>query len=192
MLWPLELPVKITFAILLALVLLATIGAGRLKWAPRKTFVIASLIAFIGFIPSCTVVMKFVDARRFGVFEYSSYHEVKDFRIERFLPPTARDITLEKTFMGHRAKYTITETELRKYLDGLWETYGSQSSISRSNLKDGEPGNREEIEMVFEGLNWPQINGSVQFHSPVESDGGGATYYFDPTSGVTYHRAAYW
>ena len=138
------------------------------------------------------MLMKFVDARRFGVFEYTSYNEVQDFRIERFLPPTARDITLEKTFMGHRAKYTITETELRKYLDGLWEAYGKKSSIPRSDLKDGEPGNRDEIETVFEGLNWPKMNESVQFHSPVESDGGGATYYFDQTSGVTYQRAAYW
>ena len=138
------------------------------------------------------MLMKFVDARRFGVFEYTSYNEVQDFRIERFLPPTARDITLEKTFMGHRAKYTITETELRKYLDGLWEAYGKKSSIPRSDLKDGEPGTRDEIETVFEGLNWPKMNESVQFHSPVESDGGGATYYFDQTSGVTYQRAAYW
>ena len=192
MLWPLELPVKITFWLLIALVLLATIVSVKLKWSPRKTFVIASLIAFIGFIPSCAIVMNVVDARRFGVFEYVSYDEVQDFRIERFLPPAARNITLEKTFIGHRAKYSISESELKSYVDGLWVAYGKHSGVARSNLKDGEPVKSQEIEMDFQGLNWPRMNDAVRFHSPVERDGGGATYFFDPTSGVTYHRAGYW
>jgi hypothetical protein len=192
MLWPLELPVKITFGLLVALVLLATVGSLRLKWAPRKTFVIASLFAFVGFIPSCAVVMKIVDARRFGIFQYASYDEVQDFRIERFLPTAARNITLEKTFIGHRAKYMISESELKSYIDGLWDAYGKYSAIPRSKLKEGESVKSEEIEMDFQDLNWPRMINAVRFHSPVEGDGGGATYFFDPTTGITYHRAGYW
>ena len=192
MLWPLVLPVKITFWLLVALVLMATIGSVRLKWPTRKTFVIASVIAFVGFIPSCTIVMSIVDARRFGVFEYASYDEVRDFRIERFLPPAAHNITLEKTFIGHRAKYTISESELKSFLDGLWDAYGEYSAVPRSNLKDGEPVRSEQIQMDLRGLDWPPMTDAVRFQSPVEGDGGGATYYFDRATGVTYHRAGYW
>lgn len=192
MLWPLELPVKITFWLLIAIVLLATIVSVKLKWSQRRTFVIASLAAIIGFIPSCSIVMRIVDARRFGVFEYASYSEVQDFRIERFLPPAAKNITLEKTSVGHRAKYSISESELKSYVDGLWVAYGNYSAVPRSNLKDGETVKSEEIETDFQGLNWPRMKAAVKFHSPVERDGGGATYFFDPTSGVTYHRVGYW
>jgi len=192
MLWPLELPFKITCWLLIALVLLATIGSVRLNWKPGKTFAIASLIAFIGFVPSCAIVMKFVDARRFGVFQHTSYDQVQDFRIERFLPPAALNITLEKTFIGHRAKYKISESDLKSYVDGLWDAYGKYSAVPRSNLNDGEPVKTEEIESNFQGLNWPPMDNAVKFHSPVERDGGGATYYFEPTTGVTYHRAGYW
>ena len=120
------------------------------------------------------------------------YDQVQDFRIERFLPPAALNITLEKTFIGHRAKYKISESELKAYVDGLWDTYGKYSAVLRSNLNDGEPVKTEEIEPNFRGLNWPSMDNAVKYHSPVERDGGGATYYFEPTTGVTYHRAGYW
>ncbi len=192
MLWPLELPVKITFGILIAFVFLATVGSKRMKWEPRSTFAISLLIAFLGFIPSCIVVMKIVDARRFGVFEYDSFDEVQDFRVERFLPPAARKITLKKSFIGHHAKYLISESELKSYVDGLWDRYGKNSVVPRSKFKDGEPVKGEEIEMDFQGLNWPRMKEAIRFYSPTEDDGGGATYFFDPASGTAYHRAGYW
>ena len=192
MLWPLELPVKITFWLLIALVLLATLGSVRLNWAPRKTFVIASLMAFVGFVPSCSIVMKIVDARRFGIFNYASYDEVQDFRIERFLPPAARKITLEKTFIGHRAKYTIHESDLKSYVEGLWDVYGKYSAVPRTSLNDGEPVQQEEVTQRFQDLSWPPMNNAIKYHSPVEGDGGGATYYFEPSTGMAYHRAGYW
>ena len=65
-------------------------------------------------------------------------------------------------------------------------------SNGSSKFKDGEPVKGEEIEMDFQDLNWPRMINAVRFHSPVEGDGGGATYFFDPTTGITYHRAGYW
>jgi hypothetical protein len=192
MLWPLELPVRVAFWILVAFVLMATLCSGRWKWKPGKTFMTASLLAVIGFIPSCTLVMKIIDGRRFGIFEYDSYEQVQDFRIERYLPPAARNITLEKTYVGHRAKYTISESELKSYVDGLWAATGESSVISRSDLEDGGSAQGEETKSAFQGLDWPRIREAIRFCSPVESDGGGAKYFFDRTTGIAYHRGSYW
>jgi hypothetical protein len=192
MLWSLELPVRVTFWILVALVLMATLCSGRWKWTPGNTFMVASLLAVIGFIPSCTLLRKIIDGRRFWIFEYDSYEQVQDFRIERYLPPAARKITLEKTYVGHRAKYTISESDLKTYVDGLWAATGESSVISRSDLEDGGSAQGEEIKSAIQGLDWPRMREAIRFCSPVESDGGGAKYFFDRTTGIAYHRVNYW
>ena len=93
MLWPIVLPLKITFWILVAAVLTLTAAAPSLKWNRGKTFRIAMLLAFAGFVPSCVGIMSILDSHRFGTFEYASFSDVKDFRIERYLPTQAKDIT---------------------------------------------------------------------------------------------------
>lgn len=191
MLWPVVLPFKITFWLFATVVVLATVFAPALNWNRVKTFWLISLLCFLAFIPSCAGIMAVIDSKRFGVFRHSTYGDVNDFRIERYLPLQAKDITLEKYFSGHRAKYSISESELKAYLDGLWGRYGQYSAISRDELDDGVPVSADAYEHVFADLDWPLFDG-IKFHSPVQSDGGGATYYFDPASGTAYHRARYW
>lgn len=159
---------------------------------PGTVFWFCSGIAFVAFIPSCAGIMSVLDAHRFGVFQYASYKDVRDFRIERYLPPAATKITLEKTPMGHRARYTILEADLNAYLDELWRAYGEASASSRDELGEGKPANVEEFEFAFAGLNWPPLQNALSYSSPVEPDGGGATYYFDPATSVCFHRAGYW
>ncbi len=192
MLWPLVLPLKITFWSLAGLVALVTVVLPIFKWKRRNVLSVSLLVAFVAFIPSCTAVMSIVDARRFGVFHYKAYSEVRDFRIERFLPPKASDITLDKFEMGHRAKYSISEADLRAYLDGLWREYGDLSATPRDELDDGRTVTYDMFGYEFDGLDWPEMESAIEFHSPVEPDGGGATYFFDPESEVVYHRAGYW
>lgn len=45
---------------------------------------------------------------------------------------------------------------------------------------------------AFADLKWPALKNPIEFHSPIENDGGGATYYFDATTDTAYHRAGYW
>jgi hypothetical protein len=40
--------------------------------------------------------MAVTDEQRFGVFEYTSFDDVNDFRVERYLPTAATDITIDK------------------------------------------------------------------------------------------------
>ncbi len=150
------------------------------------------VLAFVAFIPSCTAIMSALDARRFGVFQYATYGDVQDFRIYRYLPDPARSITLEKTAMGHRAKYSITEAEMRGFIDRLWQEYGKGSAVPRENLGEGEAIKPDEMERLFGDLGWPPLEQAIRFHSPVESDGGGAEYFLDTASGTAYHRAGYW
>jgi len=192
MLWPLVLPFQITFCVLAGLVALLTSFAPVLKWKCRAALGVSLGLAFVAFIPSCTGIMTIVDAQRFGVFEYDSFSEVDDFRVERFLPTQARGITLDKFAVGHRAKYSISESELRSYLDGLWHQYGEYSAIPRDELGDGASASAESFDYYFGDLGWPALENAIELHSPVESDGGGATYFFDPTTNTAYHRAGYW
>ena len=192
MLWPIELPVQLTFAIMGAMIVISTLVAVALKWKPMGVFVGAVALAFVAFVPSCTGIMSVLDARRFGVFQYATYDDVRDFRIYRYLPDSARSITLEKTAMGHRAKYSITEVEMRDYIDRLWLECGGASAIARSDIEEGEIVRPEEFELRFRELGWPPLTNAIRFHSPIQADGGGAEYFLDVSSGTAYHRAGYW
>jgi len=193
MLWPIVLPFKITLGLLAAIVVLLTALASALKWKRGKVFGVASLVACLAFVPSCTGIMAIVDSQRFGTFQCENFADVNDFRIERYLPTQARDITLNKCAQGHQATYSISESDLRDYLDGQWDRYGQDSASSREELNDGSRVSADAYDFQFDydDLGWPAFD-AVRFHSPVEEDGGGAIYYFDPATGTAYHRAGYW
>lgn len=192
MLWPLVLPLQITCCILAVVIAAGTVVAPSLKRSRRKTFVVLTIVSFVLFIPSCAGVTAIVDAYRFGTFQYSAFGDLQDFRVERYIPKVARNITVNKYAMGHEAKYSIAESELKSYLDQLWDTYGKNSAIPRDQLNDGAVASADKLKAEFAGLNWPLLENAVELHSPVEGDGGGATYYFDKESSVVYHRAGYW
>jgi len=192
MLWPLILPAQITFWLLLAVVASLTALAPRVNWKRGHAFNISLVVALLAFVPSCTGVMTILDAQRFGIFQYSSFTDIHDLRIQRFLPTQAQSIELEKYAWGHRAKYSITQSELTQILDGLWHKYGPSSATPRDKLDDGKTVTDESFKHVFHGLDWLLPPEAIEFRSPVERDGGGATYFFDPKTETAYHRAGYW
>ncbi len=136
--------------------------------------------------------MEIVDAQRFGTYQYSTFADVDDFRVERYLPTNAHDITLNKYAMGHRARYSISESNLTAYLDDLWDKHGEYSASSREKLHDGVPVSGESFAHYFDELGWPSFDNAMELHSPIQGDGGGATYYFDPATDIAYHIAGYW
>ena len=191
MLWPVVLPFKITFCLLAGIVALVTIASPLIKWKPIKTFLITSCIAVAGFIPSCAAIMSVIDSRRFGVFQYQTLSEVDDMRVELFLPPQAKNITVDKYGAGHRAKYSISRDELDAFIDGLWTNHGDRSMIQRNELEPGIPVAGDTFDFMFKDLGWPPFDNAVELHGPVASDGAGATYFFDPATKTAYHRAGY-
>lgn len=192
MLWPLILPLQITCCILAAVIAAGTVVAPSMKRSRRKTLVVLTIVSCVLFIPSCAGVTAIVDAYRFGKFQYSSFGDLQDFRVERYIPKEARNITVNKYAMGHKAKYSISELELKSHLDQLWGAHGKYSAIPREKLNNGAVASADKLKAEFAGLNWPLLENAVELHSPVEGDGGGATFYFNRESSVVYHRAEYW
>ena len=192
MFWPVILPLQITFTVLCVAVLAMACLAPRFNWKPTKTFFLSGLLAAVVFIPSCIGVMTVVDAQRFGVFSYDNYSKVGDHRVYRYLPTKSKSVALQKYASGHRAKYSISESDLTTFLDDLWSQYGKNSAISRKELNDGQAVSTESIGDIFGDLGWPPLQDPIELHSPYGQNGAGATYYFDRTSGVAYHRAGYW
>jgi hypothetical protein len=192
MLWPLVLPFQITISLLMALVAFFTVFAPIVKWKRGKMFGISLAFGCLAFIPSCVGIMVIIDSQRFGTFQYNSASEVNDFRVARYLPAKSRNISLKKYPNGYRAKYSISKADLLSYLDALWDKYGEQSVTPRDQLHDGEPVSVDSIDHVFADLKWPALKNPIEFHSPHEDDGGGATYYFDATTDTVYQRAGYW
>lgn len=122
MLWPIVLPFAITACVLLTLVFVAPV----VKWRRVPTSIGMTLLSLIAFVPSCTGIMRILDADRFGVIEYASFDNVDDFRVERYLPPPATNITVDKYAQGFRARFTISQSQLDAYLDDVWRKYGDR------------------------------------------------------------------
>lgn len=192
MLWPIVLPFKIAFWSLVGLVLLVTAFSPALHWKRGVTLLASTILACLAFVPSCAGIMAILDTQRFGVFHHDAYDSVDDFRIERYLPTEARNITLDKFAMGHRAKYSISESDFLNYLDRFWSKYSEGSAISREELSIDTRMTEDEFIQNFGDLDWVPLQNAFEYHSPVQRDGGGATYFYDRDAEIAYHRAGYW
>ena len=83
MLWPIVLPLKVTFSLFVGIVVVATASATVFKWKWTKTLLISTIIAILAFVPSLAEIQSVIDARRFGVFDIPDFDGIDDFRVER-------------------------------------------------------------------------------------------------------------
>ena len=68
--------------------------------------------------------------------------------------------------MGHRARYSISEADLIKFLDDLWERYGQYSAIKRNDLEPGKEVDGEMIDrtlVTWDGRRSKRCSSIVQF-----------------------------
>ena len=191
MLWPLILPLKITFWGLLACVAAATALASRFGRKRSRVFVWSALLAVFAFLPALIGVGFVVDAFRFGTFHYDDYAQVNDFRIYRYLPEGATDITLKKAGGGFQAKFSMSRPELEAWIDEQWRLYGDRSEVARekaNSLWNGQDGFVRE----FRGFAEPLPSDVVEYGGPVAPNGAGFTIWYDAAQGVAYESAGYW
>ncbi|MDZ7616925.1 MAG: hypothetical protein U1E05_07975 [Patescibacteria group bacterium] len=133
-----------------------------------------------------------MSTRRFGLFTYETAADVRDFRVERYLPPAARNITLHKQAQGFRARYTISETELKSYLDDVWARYGDQSVTERDGLSSGSRIDADYHRLVYGDLGWPHLPDAVAFSGPSANSGTGFVVWFSLSEQTAYEHAGYW
>ena len=171
MLWPIVLPFQITSCVLLTLIVIATLAAPLAKWKRLPTFFGVLLLSLVAFIPSCAGIMNIVDAKRFGVFNYRTFQEVNDFRVERYLPPAARDITVDKYAQGFRARFTIKQSELDAYLDEVWSLHGERSAVKRGEMSAMKLVDKESHELRFGDLGWAYLDDATEIYGPTAGNG---------------------
>ena len=192
MFWPIVLPFKITACILLALTVLVTLAAPLMKLRRTPAFFGALLLSLLAFVPSCAAIMGIVDQKRFGVFDYATFNDVNDFRVERYLPPAASDITVDKYAQGFRARFSISQTELDAYLDSVWDSYGDQSVVERGEMSVMDIVDSESHELIYGDLGWPHLEDATELYGPTAGNGAGFSVWYSPTKGVAYQRGSYW
>ncbi len=192
MLWPIVFPFQITVCLFALVIIIATLAAplARLKRLP--TFFAMMLLGVVGFIPSCSGIMEVIDAKRFGVFSYASFEDVNDFRVERYLPPDAKQIIIDKYPQGFRARFKISREQLDAYLDELWDTYGEYSAVKRGGVLSMNRIDLESHNLRFGDLGWPHLPDATEYYSPRAANGAGFSVWYSPAEGVAYERAGYW
>ena len=192
MLWPIVLPFQITSCVLLTLIVIATLAAPLAKWKRLPTFFGVLLLSLVAFIPSCAGIMNIVDAKRFGVFNYRTFQEVNDFRVERYLPPAARDLTVDKYAQGFRARFTIKQSELDAYLDEVWSLHGDRSVVKRGEMSAMKLVDKESHELRFGDLGWAYLDDATEIYGPTAGNGAGFSVWYSPSQGIAYQRGGYW
>jgi len=100
-----------------------------------------------------------------------------------WIPPTATDITLRRDFLDHYAVYTISERELKAFLD---RRFGPQMAV-RERL----PVKPVDIGKAIGPLGWVVTEDTVEYTYSA-SNGGAHHFYHDSKTGLTYQDSAYW
>ncbi|TWU22966.1 hypothetical protein Pla52o_24990 [Novipirellula galeiformis] len=136
--------------------------------------------------------MEVLDTKRFGVFDYETFDEVDDFRVERYLPPDATNITVDKYAQGFRARFKISQTNLDAYLDQVWRSYGDQSVVERGEMSAMRVVDEESHDLYYGDLGWAHLGDATEVYGPMARNGAGFTVWFSPSKGIAYQRGSYW
>ena len=194
MLWPLVLPSQITFALMIALIIGVLWFGKRRRWQPRNRIIAAICLPLLMFIPSFVATYWVVDYFRFGTFHYDDFGAIQDFRIERYMPPPATDITVFKHYggNGYRARFTIGQQEFDAWHDHVWANYGEHSNVYRPADDGTVASDPEDFQRWFGNFNWSLSSDSVKYQGPVAGNGAHYKIDYSPSEQVAYLRSCYW
>ena len=193
MLAPLVLPVQIT-AGLLALLWVA----GWLWPRTARRFDLYTALLMVLFIPSCVGVGTVVDMFRYGRFDYAQATDIPaDGYVEQ--PDAATKITLYRFYSGHKARFTIETTSLKKWVD---ERRAQRPELN--NTEEPTPAksfpqepeilavNRRLFDIRFRDTGWTYNPLMQEYSAILAADGAGFHLWHLPDTGETYLWASYW
>jgi hypothetical protein len=147
------------------------------------------------FIKGCVLILAFLMVfalTLFWIYGTETHHASRNSiwwseRGRNLIPPAATDITLQQDFLDHYATYTISEKDLNAFLNERFARDGEMID-SFSDRSRAAP---REIGKAIGRLGWVVTEETVEY-SYSASNGGGHTYYHDPTTGSTYQNSVYW
>jgi len=174
-------------------VILATAVAPRFRKPRWKVLRGGICLTILLFVPSCSMIMRGLDHFRFGTFHYSTTAEVNDFRIERYLPVSATEITVVKSPSGFAAKFKIDKTSLEQWQDELWGKWEEFAVYPRYQEEEVEiPESLMPFLPRYYGeLNWPPLEKPIKYEGPRAENGAGYTIWFSESEGIAYQGAGY-
>lgn len=170
MLWPFVLPFKITFFSMLGIIALATAIAPIIR--VRRTIAFACVLGacVLLFIPSCSVVMKKIDATRFGEFKYSTTAEIQDSHAAYYIPPKATEIQMEDR----------------------WQAWGDSSVNRDEDWKSESDFGIKNLPIQFDSVKWSMPKPDVSYGGPIALDGAGFEIWYHRESKTAMLSGCYW
>lgn len=192
MLWPFVLPLQITFSMALVLLLTMPLLAKARGKKPGRALAWCLLAVIILFVPSCAAIKWSLDTTRFGVFRYPDFAAVKDFRVERYLPPAAREIVVDKYPQGFVTRFKIERDQLDRWFDRFWEEFGDRSATRRGEVVVAMDSPPEEFDNRL-GLETVPYSGSwTEYVGPMAANGTGFELWYNDEAAIAYQRGSYW
>ena len=186
MFWPLILPAQITAAIVLLLATILYIVASRKKWK-WQGLVIGAVALVVSAVPIFMVTMSIADRFRFGEFSYAKFDDINDFRVERYMPEAATDITVFTRSNGYRGKFSIGREDLETWHSQFWEEHGAgkKPSGQASFAKNA-------FGQCFGKSGWVPPDDLVEFASPAAGNGAYYVIWHSDSEGTGYITGCYW
>ncbi len=114
---------------------------------------------------------------------FTSFSDISETHIKRFLPPNAVDITLHLQRNGHFANYKVSEEDFIKFLNVLWK---------KDKWEKGKAVSKKNMAKQFQNLGWDPLENAIIYSSPIQPNGAMTNYYFDAKAGIAYENTGYW
>ncbi|MFK7821706.1 MAG: hypothetical protein AB8G99_23545 [Planctomycetaceae bacterium] len=194
MLWPFILPFQITVALMIALGICLFWFGWRREWKPAKSTIVALCLPILLFVPSCIATSYAVDNLRFGTFHYDDFGAIRDFRVERYMPPPATDITVFKQYggNGYRARFTVSQEDFEAWHSEFWARHGEQSNRPRPSNDGQTASDPDDFKQWCGKFNRSLPSDSVKYQSPVAGNGAHYTIDYSPSTKLAFLRSCYW
>ncbi len=108
-------------------------------------------------------------------------------RGRNLIPPEATDITLRQDLLDHYATYTISESDLNKFLNQKFADEGE----TLDSFSERSPTAPSDVGKKIEPFGWVLTKDTVSY-CYTASNGGTHCYYHDTNTGLTPQTSAYW
>ncbi len=128
----------------------------------------------------------FVGVLGYLTFFSTSHHDTPSTMFPMYgdlTPPKATDITLHAAGLDHTAEYTVSEADLKRFLEAHFKGFEGPDTIDQERFDRILEGSR--------GVDWPWHEG-VEYCTMWMARGTSHRILYDPKTGRAYQESAHW